>query len=58
VNKAAVIAADDLTAPMAGNSFGKNVNRRFSAWAKGVIAEALDGISSRGGSTIILVNSA
>jgi hypothetical protein len=56
VNKAAVIVAEDLTTPMAGKSFGKIVNRRLSAWTKGVIAEALDGVSSRRGSTVVLAN--
>ena len=58
VDKAAVIAAEDLTAPMSSKSFGKNVNRRLSAWTKGVIAEALDSVSSRRGSTVVLVNPA
>jgi IS605 OrfB family transposase len=58
VNKAATIAAEDLTAPMAGKSFGKNVNRRLAAWTKGVIAEALDSVSSRRGSAVVLVNPA
>ncbi|WP_242469464.1 transposase [Rhabdochromatium marinum] len=58
VDKAAVIAAEDLTAPMAGKSFGKNVNRRLAAWTKGVIAEALNSVSSRRGSTVALVNPA
>ncbi len=58
VDKATVIAAEDLTAPLAGKSFGKNVNRRLSAWTKGVIAEALDSVSSRRGSTVVLVNPA
>ncbi|BCU07892.1 RNA-guided endonuclease TnpB family protein [Allochromatium tepidum] len=58
VDKAAVIAAEDLTAPMSGKSFGKNVNRRLAAWTKGVIAEALDSVSSRRGSTVVLVNPA
>jgi len=58
VDKAAVIAAEDLTAPMAGKSFGKNVNRRLAAWTKGVIAEALDSVSSRRGSAVVLVNPA
>jgi hypothetical protein len=43
VNKAATIAAEELTALMAGKSFSTNVNRRLAAWTKGVIAEALDG---------------
>ncbi|SDY49544.1 transposase, IS605 OrfB family, central region, partial [Allochromatium warmingii] len=58
VDKAAVIAAEDLTAPMASKSFGKNVNRRLAAWTKGVIAEALDSVSHRRGSTVVLVNPA
>jgi hypothetical protein len=58
MNKVAVIAAEEFTAPLAGKFFGKNVNRRLSAWARGVVAEALDGVSSCRGATIILVNSA
>ena len=58
VDKAAVIAAEDLTAPMAGKFFGKNINRRLSAWTKGVISEALDRVSSRRGSAVVLVNPA
>ena len=58
VDKAAVIAAEDLTAPMAGKSFGKNVSRRLAAWTKGVIAEALDSVSNRRGSAVVLVNPA
>ncbi|MBK1649381.1 RNA-guided endonuclease TnpB family protein, partial [Rhabdochromatium marinum] len=58
VDKAAVIAAEDLTAPMAGKSFGKNVNRRLASWTKGVIAEALDSVSNCIGSTVVLVNPA
>ncbi|MBK5931299.1 transposase [Halochromatium salexigens] len=58
VDKAAVIATEDLTAPMAGKSFGKNINRRLASWTKGVIAEALDSVSSRRGSAVVLVNPA
>jgi len=58
VDKAGTIAAEDLTAPMAGRSFGKNVNRRLAAWTKGVLAEALDVVSQRRGSTLVLVNPA
>ncbi|MBK1648363.1 zinc ribbon domain-containing protein, partial [Rhabdochromatium marinum] len=58
VDKAAVIAAEDLTAPMAGKSFGKTINRRLASWTKGVIAEALESVSSRRGSTVVLVNPA
>ena len=43
---------------MASKSFGKNINRRLASWTKGVIAEALDSVSSRRGSTVVLVNPA
>ncbi len=56
VDKASTIAAEDLTAPMSGKPFGKNVNRRLSSWTKGVIAEALATVSQRRGSTLVLVN--
>ena len=53
-----MIAAEDLTAPMNRKNFGKNVNRRLSGWTKGVIAEALEHVSQRRGSTLVLVNPA
>ncbi len=58
VDKAEVIAAEDLTSPILSKQFGKNVSRRLSAWTKGVIANALDTVSRRRGSSVILVNSA
>ena len=58
VDKAATIAAEDLTASMAGRKFSKNINRRLSAWTKGTIAEALTSVSQRRGSSLILVNPA
>jgi len=58
VDKAEVIAAEDLTSPISSKKFGKNVTRRLSAWTKGVIATALDTVSRRRGSSVILVNSA
>ncbi|MCP4700006.1 MAG: transposase, partial [Gammaproteobacteria bacterium] len=57
-DKAAVIAAEDLTSPMAGKKFNKNVNRRLASWTKGTIAEALDNVSRRRGSSCVLVNAA
>ncbi len=57
-DKAAVIAAEDLTAPMSGGRFAKDTNRRLAAWTKGVIAEALETISRRRGSMLVLVNPA
>ena len=56
--KAKVIAVEDLTTPITGSKLSKNINRRLSAWTKGVIAKALDSISRRRGSSVILVNSA
>lgn len=58
VDKASTIAAEDLTAPMAGKKFGKNMNRRLTSWTKGVIADALETVSRRRGSTLVLVNPA
>lgn len=58
VDKAAVIAVEDLTAHMSGKKFSKNVNRRLASWTKGVIAKAIDNVSHRRGSTVILVNPA
>jgi IS605 OrfB family transposase len=58
VDKAEIIAAEDLTSPIASKRFVKNVTRRLSAWTKGVIATALDTVSRRRGSSVILVNSA
>jgi IS605 OrfB family transposase len=58
VDKASIIAAEDLNSPIASRKLGKNVTRRLSAWTKGVIANALDTVSRRRGSSVILVNSA
>jgi hypothetical protein len=58
VNKANIIIAEDLTAPMSKRSFGKNMNRKLSAWTKGVIAEALNTVSQRRSSSLQLINPA
>ena len=58
IDKAAVIVTEDLTSPIAGNKFGKNVSRRLSAWTKGVIASAIENVSRRRGSTVVYVNAA
>ena len=58
IDKAEVVAAEDLTSPIVSKKFGKNVTRRLSAWTRGVIANALETISRRRGSSVILVNSA
>jgi IS605 OrfB family transposase len=58
VDKASVVAAEDLTAPMSGKKFGKNMNRRLTSWAKGCLAESLETVCQRRGSTLVLVNPA
>ncbi len=58
VDKAKTIAAEDLTAPMCRRKFGKDITRRLSSWTKGVIAKALEFVSRRRGSTLVLVNAA
>lgn len=58
IDKVAVIVVEDLTAPTSGQKFSKDVNRRLASWTKGVIAKAIDNISRRRGSTVVLVNPA
>ena len=58
VDDAAVIVAEDLTRPIKGKSRGRDNNRRMSAWTKGVIAQALNDVSERRGSSLLLVNAA
>ena len=58
VDKASVIVAEDLSSPISGKKFSKNVSRRLSSWTKGVIAQAIKNVSHRRGSTVIHVNAA
>ena len=58
VDKASVVVAEDLTAPMSGKKFGKNMNRRLTSWTKGCLAESLETVCQRRGSTLVLVNPA
>lgn len=58
IDKTAVIVTEDLTSPIAGKKFGKNVNRRLSSWTKGVIANAIENVSRRRGSTVVYINAA
>jgi IS605 OrfB family transposase len=58
VDKAALIAAEDLTRSFTGRSRGKNMNRRLAAWTKGVTARALTDVSERRGSVLVMVNAA
>ncbi len=58
VDKAKHIVTEDLTQPMGKSKFGKNVTRRLSSWTKGIIAESLENVSQRRGSTLHYVNPA
>ena len=59
VDKATVIVAEDLTRPFTSRRrLGKDTNRRFATWTKGVTAEALKNVSDRRGSAVRLVNAA
>jgi IS605 OrfB family transposase len=58
VDKADIIVTEDLTNPINGKSYGKNQNRRLAGWTKGAIAEAIESVSNRRGSTIKTVNAA
>ncbi len=58
VDKAAVVVSEDLTATISNNQTWKRYNRRMSAWAKGVLAEALDSVCTQRQASHCLVNSA
>lgn len=58
VDKAAVVASEDLTANIASKHQWKRFNRRMSAWAKGVLAEALDSVCEQRDARHTLVNGA
>lgn len=58
VDKAGVIASEDLSSVIASKVQWKNYNRRMSAWAKGVLAQALQEVSLQRGASHELVNAA
>jgi transposase len=58
VGNAKIIASEDLTRPIAGQSLGRNWNRRLAVWTKGVTARALTDVLDRRGSAVVLVNAA
>lgn len=58
VDKAAIVASEDLTAVIASKHQWKRFNRRMSAWAKGVLAEALDSVCEQRNAKHTLVNGA
>jgi hypothetical protein len=58
VDKASVVASEDLTAVIASKHQWKRFNRRMSSWAKGVLAEALDSVCEQRDAKHVLVNGA
>lgn len=58
IDKAAIVASEDLTDVIASKYQWKRFNRRMSAWAKGVLAEALDSVCEQRNAKHVLVNGA
>ena len=59
INKAGVVVCEDLSSPFASKRrYGKQSNRRLNTWTKGIIADALETVSQRRGSSLRLVNAA
>lgn len=59
VDKAAIVACEDLTSPIPDKKkYGKNQRRRLSGWVKGTMAEAIGTVSQRRGASLSLVNAA
>ena len=58
VDKAAVVVSEDLTSPIAKKQQWRKFNRKMSSWAKGVLADALDSVSTQRKAKHVLVNSA
>ncbi|MDN0085628.1 hypothetical protein QU487_23715 [Crenobacter sp. SG2305] len=58
VDKAAVVASEDLTAPIKVKVQWRNYNRRMSGWAKSVLAQAIDEVCSQRGAVHVTVNAA
>jgi len=58
VDKAAIVASEDLTAVIASKHQWRRFNRRMSAWAKGVLAEALGSVCEQRCAKHVLVNAA
>ena len=58
VDKASVVASEDLTSPISGRAYGKDQSRRLAGWVKGMMAEAIEAVSQRRGSTLEIVNAA
>jgi len=57
-DKAGAVAVEDLRQPIRGYDRGKNMNRRLSGWAKGLIQEATEATSRRRGASVDEINAA
>jgi len=59
IDKAKIIAVEDLTSQIKSKKpRSKNQSRRLSAWVKGILSQAINLVSHRRGSTVVLVNAA
>jgi len=59
VDKTKTIVCEDLSAPIkSGKRYKKDQKRRLSGWVKGLMQEALESVSQRRGSLLVLVNCA
>ena len=58
VDKAAMVGSEDLTSLIRGKNQWRHYNRRMSAWAKGVLAQALEEVCVQRGAMHVVVNAA
>ena len=58
VDKATVVVSEDLTSPISKKKPWKRYNRRMSAWAKGLLAKALETVCQQRGANHFLVAAA
>ena len=58
VNQAKVIATEELKSVIKSKHRGKNTNRRLKGWVKGIMADALEQVSLRGGASLVVVKAA
>jgi IS605 OrfB family transposase len=57
-SKFGTVVCEDLSGKFKSKSFGKNTNRKLSAWCKGEIHQALIEIADRTGSVLKIINPA
>lgn len=58
VDKSAVVVSEDLTSPISKKKPWKKYNRRMGAWAKGLLAKALETVCQQRGANHFLVAAA